>query len=134
MTTTTTPALELAAKLTAIAEHLRAHPNLPYVVAHRSLGLQIASNLREPADAHAVFLWGMTLTDVTIALSCHGKPEENRTKVSARGRIGEHQVEIWDVEDGDLYRWRRNEAETSIALGQLAEYVAAGTVEGLGTR
>lgn len=134
MTTTTTPALKLAAKLTAIAEHLQAHPDLPYVVVHRTLGLQISAGPREVADAHAVLIWAKTLSDVSIRLSRHGEPELNRTRVSARGRIGDQKVEVWDVEEGDLYRWRGDLPEMPISLDRLAEYVAAGTVEGLGTR
>lgn len=133
-TTTPTPALELAAKLTAIAEHLRAHPHLPYVVVHRTLGLQISAHPNENVDAHAVLIWAKTLTDVSIVLSRHGKPELRRTQVSARGRIGDHVVEVWDVEDGDLWRWRGDLPQMPITVERLAEYVAAGTVEGLGTR
>lgn len=132
MSDTTTPALKLAGALYAIAEHLVEHPHVPYVVMHRALGLQISSYPGEPSDAHAVLLWAKTLTDVTIVLSRHGGPEQNRTMVTARGRIGEHQVDVWDINDGDLYRWRETELETPITLDQLAAYVAAGTVEHAG--
>jgi len=143
MTAATTPALKLADQLAGLAEHLRAHPHLPLVLAHGdasnfdyrdqppALELQL-SGFADPEGPEGVLLWAKTLSDVDIRLKPHGTKDPTATTITARGATvtGVH-VHVWDVDvdGGDLYRWRGTEHLTSITLEQLAAYVAAGTVE-----
>lgn len=137
MTTTTTPALELAAALHAIAEHLAKNPNLTAVNITRPVAgfdtvrLQIAGykHFGEPDGMPALLAWAKSLDSCEIRL---GKHKDNETSVWVDGVIDGVTVKIWDVDEGDLYRWRGSERNTPITLEQLADYVAAGTVDGLG--
>lgn len=134
MTTTTTPALELAARLEVLATHLRTFPDLPYVVIHRGDALQIVGYVGrgEPVDAHAVLLWARTITDPVLTLSVHGERADDLVRVRVNGTIDGHPVEVWDVDEGELHRWLPADADsTPIELDQLAEYVAASTVDGI---
>jgi hypothetical protein len=137
MTATTTPALELAAVLYALAEHLVEHPHLPSVNLSRPgpgdypAVLQISgfTHVGELNGIPALLGWAQSLDDCRIFLREHVR---NNTSVYVEGLIGGIRMQIWDVDEGDLYRWRGAERDTSITLGQLAAYVAAGTVEHAG--
>jgi hypothetical protein len=134
MTTTTTPALELADRLEALAAHLRTFPNLPYVVIHRGIDLQINGyqGRGEPVDAHAVLLWARTLTDPVLTLNVHGERKDRNVLVRVNGTIDGHQFEVWDVDQGELHRWLPADADlTPITLDHLSKYIAAGTVDGI---
>jgi len=143
MTATTTPALKLADQLAGLAEHLRAHPHLPLVLAHGdalgvgryglppAMELQM-SGLADVDGPAGVLLWAKTLTDLELTVKPHGTKDPTSCTVKARGMtVGGVRIEVWDtdVEGGDLYRWRGAEYETPITLERLTAYVAAGTVE-----
>jgi hypothetical protein len=139
MTTTTTPALELAGALSAIAEHLVEHPHLAAVNVTRPMPgldparLQIAGfeHLGEPDGMPALLAWAKSLDNCRIWIDTH---KDDTSGVWVEGVLGGVTVLIWDVDYGDLYRWRGIDRRTPITLAQLADYVAAGTVEGLGAR
>lgn len=142
MTTTLTPALELAEKLTALADHLRKHPHLISVnvdarAVNTDFDVQIAPfpHCGEVGGVQALLAWAKSLDNPTITLSWHSK--ENRTvTVQVETKLAGYTMRVWDTEGGDLYLWRTGGEfhRTPITIEQLAEYVAAGTVEGLGTR
>ncbi len=141
MTTTTTPALELAARMTAIADHLQRYPDLPNVTfdgraLNADVSLQIATwpFEGEPQEAAALLLWAKSFGTCTIELKVHGEPKNRKTTVDVLGSCGDYRIRVWDVDSGDLYRWVEIGNPTQITVEQLAEYVAAGTVEGLGAR
>ncbi|WP_116201313.1 hypothetical protein [Amycolatopsis circi] len=141
-TTIKTPAAELAEKLTAVAEHLRRNPHLPSVnVDARSAKdpsgfvMQIAAYgyLGEVDGVQALLAWAKSFDHPTISLRWHD--EEARTvTVEVEATLGGYTARVWDTEGGDLHRWRTGGkyARTEITLARLTEYVAAGTVEGLG--
>lgn len=140
MTTTMTPTLELAEKLTAVAEHLRKHPELaPVNVDARAVRfdftMQVAvyGYLGETGGVHALLAWAKSFEDPTITIRWHDEKERTVT-VSVETTLGGYRTCVWDVEGGDLHRWRTGGKyhRTSISVDQLAAYVAAGTVEGLG--
>lgn len=132
--TTTTPALELAAALFALAEHLVEHPHLASgnvsrpVPSYCPVHVQIAGHkhLGEPDDMPALLAWAKSLDGCRIWIKEHDGEE---TSVFVEGVTGGVTIQVWDVDQGDLYRWRGTERETPITLDQLTAYVAAGTVE-----
>ncbi len=133
----TTRALELADRLTAVAEHLRKHPHLQNVFVddrspHADIYLQISAfkHLHEPGGVYALLMWAKSFNSPTITVRWHDK-ENLITTVAVTARLGDFSVEVWDTDDGDLHRWRTGGryARTQITVDQLAAYVAAGTVE-----
>lgn len=137
MTATTTPALELAGVLYALAEHLVEHPHLSGVHLSRPgpgdypAVLQISGfkHVGELDGLPALLGWAQSLEDCRIFLRAH---IGNNTSVFVEGLIGGIRMQIWDVDEGDLYRWRGLERNTPITLEQLAAYVEAETVENAG--
>lgn len=142
MTATTTPATELAARITAIAEHLRAHPELPNVkIEARSLDpetitLQISTYPwnGEPEATAALLLWAKSLLSdgASVWLGIHGEPRNRATYVEVVGTVGGHRVRVWDVDYGELHRLTKVGVMLPMSVAQLGEYVASGTVEGIG--
>lgn len=141
-TTIKTPAAELAEKLAAVAEHLRKNPHLTSVnlVArgtNEELTMQIAAYryLGETGGVQALLAWAKSLDDPKVTLRWLDEKKREVT-VEVEAMIGGYTARVWDTEIGDLHRWRTGGkfAVTEITLKQFAEYVAAGTVEGLGAR
>jgi hypothetical protein len=132
-TTTTTPALDLANKLTALASHLRAHPYLPYVnVTRGPFGEQISGYECEDGstDAPGVLLWARSLTNPALKLTAHGPREDGVVNISVTADIDGISFTVWDVDGGGLLGLLPERARsTPITLDQLAAYVATGTVE-----
>jgi hypothetical protein len=133
----TTPALELADRMAAVAEHLRKHPYLQVFNAHsrgnrEDLELQISafSYLGETGGVTALLSWAKTMGDLDITVRWH-VIEKQVVTVDVVGTIGGFRIRVWDTDAGDLHRWRTGGrfARTPITLDQLAAYVAAGTVE-----
>lgn len=135
-TETTTPAVELAEYLSAVAEHLRAHPHLSRVTFsagywHDSaLGLQVSAyrSRGEEGGAPAVLLWAKSMSNPLIEVRPHGDGTE--TGVWVTGLVGEFAIEVWDTDPGDISRWCSDEKykAVEITLQQLTDYVAFGTV------
>ncbi|WP_410633317.1 hypothetical protein [Amycolatopsis sp. cmx-4-83] len=141
MTTTTTPATDLADRLTALAEHLRTHPEVPNVkIDGRSLDpetitLQISTYpwKGEPQNTAALLLWAKSFGDNgSVWLGIHGEPRNRATYVEVVGKIGGRRVRVWDVDFGELYRLTKDGVMLPMSVTQLTEYVEAGTVEGIG--
>jgi hypothetical protein len=131
-TTTTSPALEQAAALYALAEHLVEYPQLMPVNVTRTpsapVQLQIAAypHIGEQKAAPALLPWAKSLDGCRIWLEKHAG---NVTEICVEGVIDGITIHVWDLDYGDLYRWRGTERRTPITLEQLTAYVAAGTVE-----
>jgi hypothetical protein len=95
--TTTTPALELADYLTAVAEHLRAHPHLPRVVVHtsqRNRDLQLGSG---PNGAEQLHAWWTSLEHAHIvACPWFDEGEHEDAYVAVHGLIATGvKVRVW---------------------------------------
>jgi hypothetical protein len=98
--TATTPALETADYLAAIADHLRANPQLtrvnPCTMARK---VQIASYIHrgEPDEAAALVLWHDSLTDPQIvAYQWASEPASAGCRITGRTATGVELV-VWDV-------------------------------------
>ena len=131
MTVTTTPALDLAGALYALAEHLVEHPDLPSVdIDSRTAGLagislQISTypHHGEPEDAAAALQWAKSFDDPKIGL------KKTTLAIHVEAMLDGRAVRVWTCDYGDLKRWHNRPEQTRITLEQLAAYVAAGTVE-----
>lgn len=95
-TETLTPALELADYLTAIADHLRAHPNLPRVVVHTGQfngDLQLGTGQHETANVCA---WHDSLNDPVILVHPWYDGQFCDAKVAVNGTTQSGQrLEVW---------------------------------------
>lgn len=131
-TTIETPASAFADQLVPLAAHLRAHPYLPVVNVGKYIldgGLDL--QLRVPGNgARGVLVWAKTLENPRIAI----RQVDDWVGVYVFARIGDVPVRAWGGDRGDLIRWVSGDHKHEITLAQLTEYVAAGTVEGLGAR
>ncbi|WP_409186441.1 hypothetical protein F9C11_20315 [Amycolatopsis sp. VS8301801F10] len=126
-----TPALAFADQLVPLVAHLRAHPYLPVVDVGKYIeegGLDL--QLRVPDRAQGALVWAKTLENPRITI----RQVADWVGVYVFARIGDVPVRAWGSDRGDLIRWVSGDREHEITLAQLTEYVAAGTVEGLGAR
>jgi hypothetical protein len=142
MTATLTPAMELVEKLSAVAAHLKKNPHLSSVdIDARAVYFDFTMHIAvyphqgETGGVKALLEWAKSFDKPTITVEWHDE-EKRIVTVAVNTMLGGYTVSVWDIEGGDLYRWRTGGKfhKTPITLEQLAEYVAAGTVEGLGTR
>lgn len=97
-----TPALELADYLTAIAEHLRAHPHLPRVILHtgqQNGELQLGSARNEAENLHA---WFSSLENAHIvACPWFDEGQHAHAYVAVHGHTKDGlQLRVWDKVHG----------------------------------
>ncbi|UKD55106.1 hypothetical protein L3Q65_45885 [Amycolatopsis sp. FU40] len=125
-----TATLTLADELEVLAAHLRAFPHLPRVNVDKGLPNGLDLQITGSDGAGGVLVWAKTLTDKKITI----QTVTDWTGVYVFARIADVKVRVWDSDHGDISRWVSGDSHCEITLAQLTDYVAAGTVEGLGAR
>lgn len=122
--TATTPALELADYLTAIADHLHLHPHLPRVILHtgqQNGELQLGSARNEAENLHA---WFSSLQDAHIvACPWFDEGEHMHAYVAVHGQTADGlQLRVWDKVHG-LGEFLGYTAETDSERHEVADSV-----------